>query len=454
VTSLGYPRPGERLGHFVVGRRIGGGGMGVVFEAHDEALDRQVAIKIISPHLADDPAFRERFIREARSLASLDSTHVVHVYAHGEATPEEGGRLYLVTQLIPDGDLGGLLQAYGAPPPAMALDLLAQIADGLADAHAAGLIHRDIKPANVLLRRRVDGNQAYLSDFGIARPMDAGSAGIAGTTTGTMGTPTYMAPELHLGDQPSVASDVYSLGCLLWAALTGRAPYAGTSDYQIVTAHLEQPVPQLDPSSELAIEANRILRTSMAKSPAERYHSAAAMRDDLRRAALLPEAPLAAPAVEETAEDPAPKAPSGRPRRAAVTAALAVVLVIAAFGVWALALRGDPDYSTAASDPPTAGPASTASSSPTSSDTASADPPSGGDEAKAIAGFAAALVKDGGFNQEQADCVAHDVVTNVGLPALVAAGFFDEDMKFLDPDLADLPEIKNALTQATVTCLA
>ncbi len=87
MTSLGYPRAGERLGHFVVGRRIGGGGMGVVFEAHDEALDRQVAIKVISPHLADDPAFRERFIREARSLASLDSTHVVHVYAHGEATP-------------------------------------------------------------------------------------------------------------------------------------------------------------------------------------------------------------------------------------------------------------------------------------------------------------------------------------------------------------------------------
>ena len=444
MSSLGYPRPGERLGHFVVGRRIGGGGMGVVFEAHDEALDRQVAIKIISPHLADDSAFRERFIREARSLASLDSTHVVHVYAHGEATPEEGGRLYLVTQLIPDGDLGGLLQAYGAPPPAMALDLLAQVADGLADAHAAGLIHRDIKPANVLLRRRADGNQAYLSDFGIARPIDAGSSGASGTTTGTMGTPTYMAPELHLGEPPSVASDVYSLGCLLWAALTGRAPYAGTSDYQIVTAHLEQPVPQLDPSSELAVEANRILRRSMAKSPAERYPSAAAMRDDLRRAALLPEAPLAAPPVEGTAEELV--APSGRPRRAVVAAALAVVLVVAAFGVWALAFRGDSDDSTAASDPPTAGPASSPATGTAS--------PTNADEAKAIAGFAAALEKQGGFTHEQADCVARDVITTVGLPALVEAGFFDEDLKFLDPDLAELPEIKSALTQATITCLA
>ncbi|MEO6511035.1 MAG: serine/threonine-protein kinase [Nocardioides sp.] len=241
MTSLGYPRLGERLGPYVVGRRLGGGGMGVVFEAHEENLDRQVAIKIISPHLADDPAFRERFIREARSLASLDSAHVVHVYAHGEATEEEGGRLYLVTQLIPDGDLGGLLQSYGAPPPAMALDLIAQVADGLADAHAAGLIHRDIEPANVLLRRRAEGNQAYLSDFGIARLVTTDATGHqSGTTTGTMGTPTYMAPELHLGESPSVASDVYSLGCLLWATLTGGAPYAGTSDYQVVTAHLEQ----------------------------------------------------------------------------------------------------------------------------------------------------------------------------------------------------------------------
>ena len=218
-----------------------------------------------------------------------------------------------------------------------------------------------------------------------------------------MGTPTYMAPELHLGDQPSVASDVYSLGCLLWAALTGRAPYAGTSDYQIVTAHLEQPVPQLEPSSELAVEANRILRTAMAKSPAERYSSAAAMRDDLRRAALLSDEPLLEPPVDETAHEPAP---SGRPRRAAVAAALAVVLAIAALGVWALALRGDPDASSAASDPPTAGPATTAPSSTTSSttplDSESADPPGDGDEAKAIAGFAGALEKQGGFTHEQA----------------------------------------------------
>ena len=435
TSSLGYPRPGDRLGQFVVGRRIGGGGMGVVFEAHDEVLDRQVAIKIISPHLADDPGFRERFIREARSLASLDSSHVVHVYAHGEATPEEGGRLYLVTQLIPDGDLGGLLQAYGAPPPAMAVDLIAQVADGLADAHAAGLIHRDIKPANVLLRKRADGNQAYLSDFGIARHV---AADPSGTTTGTMGTPTYMAPELHLGDQPSVASDVYSLGCLLWAALTGRAPYAGTSDYQVVTAHLEAPVPQLEPASELAVEANRILRTAMAKSPADRYPSAAAMRDDLRRASGLSTDEIA-PGPDEPAE------PEVDRRRLGIFVALATGAAVLVVGLAvSLALRGGDDDSSRTPDPPTSSPTSCRDHRPDGVQ---------GAEATAVANFAQALKEQGVMTAEQAHCVAQAVVDDLGYDALVEAGFFAPDGTFLDPDLADHPEIKNALTSATLTCL-
>ncbi len=437
TSSLGYPRPGERLGQFVVGRRIGGGGMGVVFEAHDEALDRQVAVKIISPHLADDPGFRERFIREARSLASLDSAHVVHVYAHGEATEEEGGRLYLVTQLIPDGDLGSLLQAYGAPPPAMAVDLIAQVADGLADAHAAGLVHRDIKPANVLLRRRDDGNQAYLSDFGIARHVEADPTG---ATTGTMGTPTYMAPELHLGEQPGVASDVYSLGCLLWASLTGSAPYAGTSDYQVVTAHLEQPVPQLEPTSELAVEVNRILRTAMAKAPADRYASAAAMRDDLRRALTLSTEPRRRRATGRRGT-PA----SGRRRRGPGDRSHP-------------ARRGarrrshDARWGRRPVHRPTDGPAVVPRrrSSSTSSSTTAPD----GAEARAVADFAKDLKAQGVMTADQSTCVAQTVVDNLGFDSLVEAGFFSADGNFLNPDLADHPDIKNALTSdATLTCL-
>ncbi len=429
MTSLGYPRPGERLGPYVVGRRLGGGGMGVVFEAHDEALDRQVAIKIISPHLADDPAFRERFIREARSLASLDSSHVVHVYAHGEATEEEDGRLYLVTQLIPDGDLGGLLQSYGAPPPAMALDLIAQVADGLADAHAAGLIHRDIKPANVLLRRRDEGNQAYLSDFGIARLVNAEAGRQGGTTTGTMGTPTYMAPELHIGGSPSVASDLYSLGCLLWATITGSAPYAGTSDYQVVTAHLEAPVPQLEQSGSMSVAVNRILRTAMAKAPGDRYPSAAAMRDDLRRASRLGEEPLAV-AEPKTADEP-----PGPVRSPVVLIVLAVAVVVIAVvgGVAAPKMLGD--------GPRPGGGTSSSSVTPD------------GTEDRAVADFATSLKAQGVMTTDQSDCVAQTVVDDLGFDALVEAGFFSSDGKFLDPDLAEHPEIKSALTSATLTCL-
>jgi serine/threonine protein kinase len=140
TTQAGYPAPGEMIGPFRVGRRLGGGTMGVVLEAYDEPLNRQVALKVISPHLADDPGFRARFTREAQARASLDSAHVVHVYAHGEA----GGRLYIATRLVPDGDLGLMLQQYGAPPVRTALDVIGQVATGLAVAHAAGLVHRDI----------------------------------------------------------------------------------------------------------------------------------------------------------------------------------------------------------------------------------------------------------------------------------------------------------------------
>ena len=199
----------------------------------------------------------------------------MQVYSFGEAE----GRLYIASQLIPDGDLGQMLHRHGRPPARIAVNLISQVADGLADAHAAGLVHRDIKPANVLLRHRDNQLQAYLGDFGIARRVGA-DPGLT-QAGGTVGTPSYMAPELHLGGQAGKASDIYSLGCLLWAALSGAAPYAGGTDYQTVMAHVEKPVPQLAATGPLAVEINRVLRTAMAKQPEQRYASAAAMRDDL-----------------------------------------------------------------------------------------------------------------------------------------------------------------------------
>ena len=336
-TTPGFPEPGEELGAFRLGRRLGVGGMGVVYEALDTQLQRRVALKIIAPHLAHDEAFRARFVREARAQTSLDSTHVVQVYSFGEAD----GRLYIASQLIPDGDLGQMLTDHGLPPVRVALHLLAQVADGLVDAHAAGLVHRDIKPANVLLRHRDHALSAYLADFGIARQVGAlvepPTSGGALTRAGAMvGTPTYMAPELHTGGEAGPLCDVYSLGCLLWATLTGAAPYAGGTDYQVVSGHVSGSVPQLEPTGPLALQVNRVLALALAKDPERRYPSAQALRDDLRRVVRLPDdvVPLRAASAGGALAPPppltSPAQAQAAPRRWLPVALAAGVLATAA----------------------------------------------------------------------------------------------------------------------------
>jgi len=401
--------------------------MGVVLEALDTVLHRQVALKVIAAELAGDPDFRARFTREARAQASLDSPHVVHVYGHGE----DDGRLWIATQLIPDGDLGAMIRAYGAPPVRTGLDLVAQVASGLADAHAAGLIHRDIKPANVLLRRRPEGLAAYLGDFGIARRVGAEQTH---TTTGTVGTPTFMAPELHTGSPATPASDVYSLGCLLWVTLTGRAPYAGTSDYQVVSAHLGEPVPQLAADSPLAVEVNRILRSAMAKRAEDRCSSAAAIRDELRAALALPDAP---------APGPPPRVP--RRRRTLVGTAAVLVAAAAASGAWAVS-RGDDGGSPASAD---------RTPSPTAAPSEHPPPTTTADEERAIASLAAALEAQGLMTAGQAACAARRWIQEAGLPAMVAAGFFDEDLQYVDRPQSDLtPQLQAAALSAVTACVS
>ena len=462
MTSGAYPAPGETIGPYRVGRRIGVGGMGVVFEAVDENLNRAVALKVISPHLAENPDFRTRFTREARAQASLDSPHVVHVYASGD----DDGRLWLASQLIPDGDLGAMLVRYGAAPTRLAFDLMAQVADGLADAHAAGLVHRDIKPANVLLRRRGDSFTAYLSDFGIARQVD-GEQTV--TSQAVVGTPSYMAPELHTGGTADVQTDIYSLGCLLWACLSGRAPFGGTSDYQIVSAHLEQPVPQLPDDAPLAAGANAVLRQAMAKDPAERYQSAAAMRDELRRVLASGPPPGSAPpnappgpVWAAASSDPTPRADEGSSSRsrtiALVAGALVLLLVVVAGVVYRLSRDTETERPTGSSDPSSSAPTTAGSTSPSESPSGSESGPGyqvqQGDQEKAVASFAATLVDEGTVDQDQADCLAFQVIQTVGLQRMVDIGMFDEEMNFLNIDLADHPDVKDAIASAAISCIA
>lgn len=261
---------GEELGPYRITRELGAGGMGVVFEAVEQGLGRRVALKVLAVQLADEPEFRARFVREATVLARSDSPHIIQVYSHGE----HDGCLYLATQFVPGGDLAARVATEGVPTPQIALEIAAQVATALADAHAVGVIHRDVKPHNVLLRPGQGQVHAYLCDFGIARDDES-----ALTATGVVaGTYAYLAPERFRGEPATPLSDVYALGCLLWFLLTGRPPYDGGL-VQLAQQHELAAVPQLPGAPE---RLNAFLRRSMAKDPADRPPSAAAAAAELR----------------------------------------------------------------------------------------------------------------------------------------------------------------------------
>ena len=292
---------------------LGHGGMGVVYRAFDEVLERTVALKVIADRHAADPDFRRRFLREARTAAGIAHPHVVPVHASGE----HDGRLYFVTQLVEGSDLHALTQQHdGRLPPALATELVAQVADALDAAHARGLVHRDVKPANVLVASPDRRPHAYLADFGLARPVVTGTVTSAG-----MGTPGYMAPELYEpGNAGSPASDVYALGVTLFRVLGGRSIMPATrvgAPGATLTEVLADGV--------LARELDTIVRRATVWDPAGRQPSAgelgraaqeaaarSAARSAVRAAAPPSTAPPAPPrpAPERPHPDPTP------PRRA------------------------------------------------------------------------------------------------------------------------------------------
>jgi len=337
--------PGDSFGRYDVTGRLGHGGMGVVLAAVHRDLDRPVALKVLAPHLADDAAYRARFLREAKALARLDSPNVVRVFDAGE----EDGALFIATELIPGGDLNGLLRDEGPLFLPDAVALVRDLAVGLGAAHEVGILHRDIKPSNVLVGKLADGRiRPVLCDFGIAAVADLEQL----ATTGAVGTPGYMAPERHQGAEATVAADIYGLGCVLWAALTARAPYEGATG-QVLLGHLQGPVPQLPASSADAVAVNDILAVAMAKDPAERFGTTAELVAALDAVPLGDPEPTLMDTGPPTRPRPGLAAPAGRPRWLSwstgpvVVALLALVVGAAA---WALT-RSDPSPSARASDP-------------------------------------------------------------------------------------------------------
>ncbi|HEX6951876.1 MAG TPA: protein kinase [Gaiellaceae bacterium] len=328
------PQPGDLIAdRYELEELVGTGGMSSVFRARDRQLERRVAIKILHQHYAEDPEYLERFRREARAVAKLSHPNIVTVIDRGD----DDGRQYIVFEHVEGENLKELVIRSGRLPVRRALELALAVADGLAFAHNHGLVHRDVKPQNVLLNR--DG-EVKVTDFGIARSLHV-DQGV--TQTGTvLGTGEYLAPEQASGKPVSPATDVYSLGVVLWELLAGDVPFVGENFVAIALRHVNEPPPSLrerrpdvSPRLEAAVER------ALAKDPAQRFPSMTAFAKELR--ACLAEVEGAPVPVEDdmamtlvTPPQHAPPPPARpRPRRRARSRrrlALSVLLALAVAG--------------------------------------------------------------------------------------------------------------------------
>ncbi len=283
------PRPrgtlcGERLGNYQLGELVGVGGMAEVYRAQDLILGREVAVKVLAAHLADDTDYADRFRAEAHRVSSLSHPHLVPVYHAGEMEVQGRRLLYLVMPLLRE-SLRDRRRREGKLPVSEASRLMLQLAEGLEAAHRSGIVHRDVKPGNILL----DGDgHPLLGDFGIARDLYTTSSDVAPTHTAlVVGTPEYMAPEQLCGASVDQRADVYALGAVFYELLTGRLPFVGTTAYDLAAHVLHAsliPPSALEPEVTLAVE--RVALRALERNPAQRYATAGAfslaLRDALR----------------------------------------------------------------------------------------------------------------------------------------------------------------------------
>ena len=334
-------------GRYVLGTLLGRGGMAQVHQGLDLRLDRPVAVKQLSAHLAADPTAQTRFRREAQAAASLNHPAIASVFDTGEETDPVTGTVtpYIVMELVEGSTLRQVLNDSGPLPPARALLLAQGVLDALGHSHAAGIIHRDIKPANVMLTA---AGAVKVMDFGIARAVDDTSMSLTQTAT-VIGTAQYLSPEQAAGRSVDLRSDLYSVGCLLFELLVGRPPFVGENSISIAYQQVrEEPVPpsQLDPRMPPAVDA--VVLKALAKDPDQRYQSAPEMKaalgrllSDLDTSAVPPAAVPAAGLV--AAADAAPEEPRRSPAARALVIALSVfvLLGLGAFGLYrALAPSG------------------------------------------------------------------------------------------------------------------
>ncbi len=299
---------GRYAGRAVAGGRyqlrdlLGEGGMASVHLAYDAVLDRQVAVKTLHTELGREQSFRERFRREAQSVARLTHANIVSVFDTGEDELEGIGTTpYIVMEYIEGRPLGSVLdedvRQYGAMPADKALKITADVLAALEISHEMGLVHRDIKPGNVMMTKR---NVVKVMDFGIARAMQSGVTSM--TQTGmVVGTPQYLSPEQALGRGVDARSDLYSVGIMLFQLVTGQLPFNADSPLAIAYAHVqEEPVAPSTINRALPPAVDALVARALKKNPNERFPSAESMRDECLRIAqsLHPAAPSIVPGVQ------------------------------------------------------------------------------------------------------------------------------------------------------------
>ena len=276
-AALSDPLVGRRIdGRYRVLARIGRGGMGVVYRAEDERLEREVAVKVLRADLAHDLEARQRFVREAKSAARLAHPGVVSVLDQGS----DGETAYLVMELVGGRTLRDIVHERGLLTPGEALDVAEAVLDALAEAHRKGVLHRDVKPANVLV---ADDGRVKVADFGLARSAAATQGGTGGTGAELLGTAEYLAPERVARGVADARSDLYGVGVLLFEMLTGQPPFTGDSPVRLAYRHVydDAPAPSsLVPGLPPALDA--VVLEALAKDPDDRPADAATMLAQLR----------------------------------------------------------------------------------------------------------------------------------------------------------------------------
>jgi serine/threonine protein kinase len=268
------PRPGDSVGPYKIVRTIGRGRMGVVFEGVADGGE-PVAVKVVTTELSQDEVFVRRFQREVAAAQKISHPNVVPVLDAGE----EGGLPYLVQALIAGGSLHDRLVKDGALDLATTIRMLRGPAEGIDALHASGLVHRDIKPGNILL----DGETAYVTDFGLAKDSQASNLTRPGQALGSL---DYMAPEQIRGEDVSAATDIYALGCMIHECLTGTPPFGGRPSMRVLFAHLQEDPPDLS-DAKIAPAVAKAINRAMEKEAEDRPASAAGYITAIAKAAGL-----------------------------------------------------------------------------------------------------------------------------------------------------------------------